>query len=521
MNLVLPVLVWLCAGLPAAGPFFRRRRWALGLAVAPFAGCLSLTGPWIASALTGMSVDGWWWLAEAMVVSAGLGGLVELLNHVLPGPRTTGEGVVSPTPHKRIDPTDPTDKARGAVNVILIVVSAAIMLAAAAVYFYGGVIFTSGVPPFGWDAYAQWLLVAKVLADSPSFPRELFVPGGQWEYPLALPALLACFRRFGPMSLHQLAFVSGAVAALLPLATWLGSYRRLGPMWAALVALAPFAVGKFLIMQYGVYADPMLAMAGLAGMVFAAIGIRDQDRLYLLAGAIALGTCAALKNEGVVWALSCGLMLGLYSLSRGLGWKRAICLPAGAGAIGVVFFAAWWAVCRSLGLENDILAAGSLSTIVPRLGIVLPGVARQLATGEWQADINRFSMFAQNLAVREYPQGCSESAARWYVFKQFSDIVLWLPAMAAMPFLASGRVLRRLLSSLVLISAPLAYCAGICLVYLVTPKPLEWHMDTSLYRVLFVVPPAVVAAMALVRPAPSEPLPAPSGAEQRSRDDKA
>jgi hypothetical protein len=295
-----------------------------------------------------------------------------------------------------------------------------------------------------------------------------------------MPALLACFRRFGSLSIPGLAGALGVVAAVLPLAIWVGTYRRIGALWAAVVALAPFAVSTLAVHHYGAYADSWLTMAAVAGMLLTLIGIRDRDKSHLLAGSLALGACAALKNEGALWVLSVGAMLGLFALARGLPWKKAILPPIVAAVPAIVYFIAWSGVCKSLGLESDLLTRSSLGAIGGRLGIVLPAVWRQLVTGDWQT-------------------GLLDERLTWANWWRDSNLPLWLPAMLALPFVSQGPIRRRALSSLALLSGPAVYCAGICLVYLATPKPLEWHLGTSVARVLFLVPPAVVALVPLAR----------------------
>ncbi|MFB3891276.1 MAG: hypothetical protein ACE15C_04550 [Phycisphaerae bacterium] len=488
VNWEAPLLLWLLMGLPAATPLFLRRRWDLGLCLLPFGGCLALIAPWLVSALAGTSVAGWSWALQSTVASVLMGACVELALRL--GKSKTAalaaEGKTQPFL---------------TIRHVIAVLGGLVVAIVAWNHFASGLVFCRGYPPYQWDGYAIWLLRAKLLAGAAVYPVDVGAEGAHLDYPLVLPALLGWFKRAGGMDLLHLSSATGLVAAVIPLAAWAGMLRRIGGDLAGLVVLAPFGLEGFLWYQFGAYADPLLTMAGVYGLVLCLIGVRDRDRCSLLAGGLVLAVAVATKNEGAMWVLCSGVLIALYALDSGRGLVRSVGAVALAAVPAIIFFAAWSFACKRIGVTNDLAAGWSTALVSTRLEPVLTAV-----WGELSRPSNLFLWIIGVLGMLLVP-----------VAREVAEVIMApSPASRGREFgLILVAALRGLVRTAVLLSGPALYVAGMIVIYLTTPNPLEWHLGTSLSRVMYLVPPAVLAMIIFARagagPRPSPELaPAPA-----------
>lgn len=438
MRVALAFLGWLALGLPCALLFWRRGRPALAVAVLPYAGALAWMLP--------VAFAPWWrgslahWHLGAALAALLLAALTLLL--------VRGAG-----PEPDAAPRDPVGVA----------VSAGILALAVALLVATGASLARGWPGYGWDGLSIWLVRAKVLARSDALPLALFreplLAHGHWDYPLLLPALLAGFARAAELQLHELALPLALVAAGFAPALALGLGRALPAPASAALALSPFAVPGLAVYHFHAYADPLLVITALAGLVWSAAGALRRDTALVAAGGLALACCAATKNEGALWLLAAAS--GAASLARvaGASWPTACGFWLRSAAPGLLVFAAWRATCARLGV---------LDTLPAEL---------------------RFDL----VAVR-----ASELSAALLAFALSPAQAPGLVAcVAAALGLAGGGARTRSLRGAALLAAPALYLAGMSLVYLATPHDLGWHVTTSLPRTLFGLTPACLAAALL------------------------
>ncbi len=440
MSAALALLGWLALGLPAALAFARRGRPELAIGVAPFAGALSLWLPVAAAPWLDADLAGWAWRAALAALLIGL----------------AAEGLLAGR-EDRVEepPTSGTPRALAAASV-------ALLLLVAGYHAHLGATLAQGWPGYEWDGLAIWLVRAKVIAASAHLPVELFreeeLRYGHWDYPLALPSLLAWFARFGGLALRELPVAFAAIAAIFPLAAAAGAWRTLGPAWAGAVALAPQIVPQLLLFHYRAYADPAMVMAATAGLVWTVAGAVRWDRASLVAGGLALAVAVSLKNEGVLWLCAIGVGAVLLSAPRRLapgpwaaGLLRAFAPPA-------IVFLGWQLTCRRLEVPGTLLSELRWDLVGERFGPLLQALLAHLFTLE-------------NGPI----------------------LVLGIAAAVA---LARGPARARLLAAGVLLALPAAFVAGLFVVYVATPHGLGWHVTTSLHRTVYGVTPAVLAVAA-------------------------
>ncbi len=455
----MPVLIclayWLVLGAIPALALFRRRRWDLGAAMIPFAGAIALASPWTASAMLGTPVSGvFGWAWQAAVAALALWGLAELLARHADTPGRAFR-------HEH-------------AGWVFWCIAGVLVAMVVATSIYTGLVLSRGYPGYLWDAFSVWLARTRQLADLKVFPTcrtaslSLRMAGSNWPYPLVHPSILGWFHRAAGLPVYQLAIPIGLVAGVFPLAVWVALSRRIGPGWAGVVALVPFAVAKACRYHHGGYADGILAMTASSALALGLAGIRDRDRCTLLLGGFVMATAALTKNEGLAWLVASCLGIGLFALDTRLGWKRSLEAVARFAVPTIVLLGLWKAAAQRAGVPsylNDIRYDNI------DIGERLPVVGK---------------------AVLEE-------------FGHTAAVVLWIPALVAMAVLPRGRWLARLRRIATLLVCPLIYVLGVVLVFLVLHFPVEWLIRAGLDRAMFSIPPVLVVAALFGRSPPERP----------------
>jgi hypothetical protein len=433
----LPLVLWLGLGVPSALAFLRVGRRDLALAVTPLAGALAIVLPAILAPWTGGSLSGW--IAHSALASLGLG----LATGALLGRRE-----------------DPSPEALPQSSSGSMALSLAVIVAVGAVLIGVGEILAQGWPGWGWDGLAIWIVRARVLAESDLLPVALFsepqLREGHWDYPLALPALMAWYARVAGLGVQQMGVALAHLGALAPLVTALGLARVLGWPLAAAAGLAPLVVPELLDYHLRAYADPSLVMVATGAVAFTLVGTIRWDRGTLVLAGIAWALAVSIKNEGVLWL--CAASVGSVLLSAYRERPRAE-LAAGLARLvvpGFALFAFWRLTCQRLGVEGTLL--GGL---------------------RWDLADERFAPLTAELARHLFTPAVAP---------------LLLVCIAVMAWRLRGPFSSRLLDAVVLLSIPLAYLAGLFVIYLATPHDLDWHVATSLHRTVYGVLPAVFVA---------------------------
>ncbi len=323
-------------------------------------------------------------------------------------------------------------------------------------------------PYGGWDAKAIWNVRALFLYRASGDLAEIFaeLEHGHPDYPLLLPASLAgqyCLlggEDLAIPSVTSLLFALGAGAALLL------AVARTGTPAVAAAALAVYwatpAVWRWSFVQY---ADIPLSYLLLMAVLTLSSQLETEGARRLppvLAGCF-LGLLAWIKNEGLVQAgllaLAFAVLFAGAGLARRERWRRPPWIAAGAlpGLAALVLFKVYWSPVNETARFLDG-AWGKILT-AERWLTVASAVWRELAP--WSG------------------------AATWGL--------LWPSlALCAVCFrrrrAAGGRPLR-------LFGAVLVLALGLSVMaYILTPvASLEWHLKTSLKRLLLQLTPLAMA----------------------------
>lgn len=302
-----------------------------------------------------------------------------------------------------------------------------------------------------WDAWAIWNLDAKYLCDIQHWKNILLnTQLAHADYPLALSANIAFFSKlfsnsFSLVVAYALHFL---ITLSIPVLIYIDTYRRSTIM--AGIALLLIATNDFYLMQ-GLYqlADTMLALFFLCALVCMQHH-KDDTRMLVLSAAF-LGCCMWTKNEGLILAA----IFCLYHAKELFGKYRVKHMLAGF-AIPLL---TWLLFKLAYAPANDMVAGQGHSTLA--------------MIQDWSRYKLIWESFTTNLAEH---------------FK----LLKWLVLL----YLAICAIRRRMPDKrlLMLLTCMLAYL----LVYVVSPNNLEWHLFTSLSRLMHQLMPATLYVMLLI-----------------------
>jgi len=328
-----------------------------------------------------------------------------------------------------------------------------------------GVFLTSDRPHGGWDAWAIWNLRARFIFLGGEFWRDAFSPllsEIHPDYPLLLPGLVA---RGWTYIGRDAVFLPAVVAVFFTVSTigLLASAVALlrGPLQGILAGIALACTPIFLRHGASQYADVPFGYYMLSTFALLHLAKSPENRRVMLLAGFTAGLGCWTKNEGVI--LLVGLAAGWFVYSLFSSARRQEVRRAGwfiTGALPPLVALAYFKL--ALVPPNDMVNEFDMAAVFHRI-----------------ADPARYLEVAA-------------AVAREAIFQ------LHLPLLAAyLLFLGvsirkgeRGAVLR-LWGSLSLIFAAYFF------VYVITSKPLAWHLDTSLSRLMTQLYPSLLLSFFL------------------------
>lgn len=299
-----------------------------------------------------------------------------------------------------------------------------------------------------FDAVAIWNLFARFLTEPDNW-RNMFHAGASHpDYPLCLPAFEAFwFRLLGPSSQVLVPFVlSFCITLFIPAIIYFEQARKNLPV-AALVLF--FLSRDAFYIEKGVsqYADTLLAFFFLCA--FICIDHAKENKRYIALSAAFLGACIWTKNEGTVLA-ALFILFNLRTLfSRG-GLKY---FAAGIAAP----LLAWLIFKTGYAPANDMVKDQSSSTLTflhtgSRYNTIWQSFKTNLNDKFGYVEIGFYLYFILCVLQKQWP----------------------------------GRHMWLLLCCL---------CAYF-MIYVITPRDLEWQLATSQDRLMHQLMPAMVYVIA-------------------------
>jgi hypothetical protein len=328
-----------------------------------------------------------------------------------------------------------------------------------------------------YDAWGIWNLRARFLFRGGRRWRDAFliertpVDWSHPDYPLLLPATVA--RGWYYLG-HETTLVPVLVAGLFTFATvgLLLSVLALlrGPRQGCLAGLVLLGTTFFVDLGSSQYADVPLGFFMLAATALVVLHDRSgagDGRLLVLAGLMA-GCAAWTKNEGLLFLVA--VVLARVALgARPHGWRRSgrelLAFGLGLLPLAVILLS----FKTQFAPPNDLVAEQGLRATVARL-----------------LDGSRYVVVGQAFAT------------------EVRHIGPWAVVLLAGYFVLLGRAPRPGSAFPLLVVGLMT--AAYALVYLTTPRPLTWHLATSLDRLLMQLWPTALLAYFLAVATPDEAL---------------
>jgi hypothetical protein len=318
-----------------------------------------------------------------------------------------------------------------------------------------------------WDAWAIWNLRAKFLAAPPDAWRDGFDPLVAWsqrDYPLLLS--LAVARGW---------VICGEPTVAVPIALAVATALTVGSSLLALRGTAVAAMGlsllvvpQLVLLGAAQMADvPLAFFAVLAASVLAAPAAGNAE--LVIAGAAA-ASAAWTKNEGMLVAVALpAAYLVIRSRRESAAVARQAAMRLGAGMVLVL---------AVLALFEALLAPAS---------DLVAGVASGRTIAGW-LDAARIRLVTDRMA---------RAAVAWGGWPLGSPV--WLLALLVLA--PRGARSTQPLEPAVLAAGALLVIqlATFFAVYVMTPYPVAWHIDTSWPRLIAQMWPTLVWAIAAMR----------------------
>ncbi len=437
------LFVWALGALALGACGLRRRRWPLGYAQAAMdfvVGGALLSILWTCSTLLG-------WEASPVLVYVAL--LVLAVPAGLRAVRQRGSG-----PEEAED-FPPGDRRYAWATVLAVALLAIVAVGAAA---------NSYATPMFWDGRYIWAFKAKAIFLDGRLDREVFSNLARYrhthvDYPLLVPSVQAWGYEF-------LGYVDERKAALIGLVYWAGLVGLLA-CWLRRRMDWPWALGIALL----VCQVPLMTYHGGGG------GADVAQAFCFLAGGLLLADWAerGRREDGVMSAL----MFGVGTLVKAEGLSMAV-------GGGLVFAFAWWARGRRLGWAGLAYGAPAL---------LLPYLSWAALRAHWGIP----SLQLSRMQLRPWPElWWRVVATARAMVEQFTAWPQWelawaFIALGLICFLLWVRRMGAIAALWGLVFWQLAVYVGI---YALSPYDIDWHLTTSLDRVLLHIMPLAAAAAA-------------------------
>lgn len=361
-------------------------------------------------------------------------------------------------------PSNGTDRFIHAWSIIAVAVAIVLFIS-----------FSLKSPHGGWDAWSIWNLRAKFLFRGGDHWTDGFSPGVKWshpDYPLLIPATIARGWSFlGIESTLTPATVSllFTLAVVGLLASSISMLR--GSTQAALAVLVLLGTPTFISQGASQYADVPLGFFYLATLTLLVAhdnAQRSCPRLLFLAGAFS-ALAAWTKNEGLMFVVTVVLVRTIIVL-HSRGW-RAFVHQTRTFVAGLLPFIAVVVLFKmSIAPPSDLLGTQGFLHVILKL-----------------TDPSRYFTVLSAFLSKAYHFGGGYLNA-----VPFLSVLLLMSGIRLEERDRTGIATSFFVLLLMLM--------GYCLVYIVTPYDLQWHLDTSLDRLLMHLWPSLVFSFFLAVP---------------------
>lgn len=345
------------------------------------------------------------------------------------------------------------------------------------VCFVVAFLLRSAINPHGWeDAWGMWNLKARFLFRGGDNWRIAFSNALFWtsrDYPLLVPISIV---RIWSYLKNDSAIVQTIVAGLFTFSTVALLMSSLSVIRSRSTGLLAglVLVGSRYFIKTGAYqiADVPLGFYILSTIVLFSLKEKSdsQSRCLILAGAMA-GLASWTKNEGVLFLLVVFIVrMIVISSNRGI---KAYSKELAMFSIGVLPILAVLLLFKlKIPSTNELLTGQNMDTVLARL-----------------MDFTRYLIIGKSFIVFFY----DKLAKEWLII---------LPIY----FFLFGKTKQHVNEESIRTAVLIVFfmIGGYFFIYLITPLNLQWHIDTSIWRLFLQLWPMIIFSFFLVAATPEE-----------------
>jgi len=321
-------------------------------------------------------------------------------------------------------------------------------------------------PHGGWDAWAIWNMHARFISSGPQGWENLFSPHITWthpDYPLLIPGIIA--RNWGlignrtPMVPITIAFIFtfGTVGLLVAIVRFLK-----GQYISALAGIALLGTAGFVQLGASQSADITLGFFFLSTLILLYERSKPRNKGMLILAGLLAGLAGWTKNEGLLF-----IMVFLAVRFLVTAWHRNI------------------KTCFS-----EYLSLGK--GLIP-IGLVILYFKIKIAPGSDLFNDSMAHILDKLLDVERY-----FNIIKWFLREFFlfgNGVVLVLLAFIFLAGVKLGKEIRRGVYTCLLVLVLML--VGYFLIFVITPKPLEWHLATSLERLYYQLAASILLTVSM------------------------
>lgn len=327
-------------------------------------------------------------------------------------------------------------------------------------------------PHGGWDAWSIWNARARFLYLGEAEWRTGFcieAEAGHPDYPLLLMGMVCQLWCWVGEASERAAASLGIVSTVMTSALVLGAVGALRGGFVGWIAFAAwFGSWNLLRRSYEQCADIPMSACCIGSVVLLEFSRTRPEKVVLagLSGAFA-SAAAWTKNEGIVFAL---VMLATVTVTA---WRRLWAFAMGAAPFGSVLL--WFKL--NLAPANDLVVATSGESLLNRL-----------------TDVSRIGKVGEAFATELLRFG--EPMSTWPALSIGMLPILIVAAIRGIWWTRPAERRQAAVALAVFMVMAVAYFV----VYVLTPKDLEWHLNSSLDRLVIQIWPVAILGLCLCLP---------------------
>jgi len=323
-------------------------------------------------------------------------------------------------------------------------------------------------PHGDWDGWAIWNWEARLLFRAGASWRNFLPSAYHGDYPLLVPATTARFWRYMGGELPEAGAWLGIVLGLCSIAVLALTLAELrSPILGTLMGLTLLSTPNYVEASASQYADVPLGFFFLASLALIALYFErssDSPSLRILSAAGFFAGCAGFtKNEGLLF-----IVAAAASLSLPLFRERADTLRR------LAFFGA------GLAVPLLVIVTFKLTNHVQNYVVAYePG------------KLQKAFMLDRHVMILKYLSRLAFSFGGW----SWSP---YIPVIAFILLIGVHRPVFRSYAWRTIVSIVILVSMGYYFVYLTTPASLQWHIESSMDRLLLQLWPSLLLIAGLI-----------------------